>query len=113
MVFNAYASPREPSYQTNTGNSTYTDSFYYHYNLLDSISKAPSCPSDNSCEVSVRYCERVTDIKAHPDSDCFFRYCFTKMDLLNWLNWYKEHNINKGLKYFSKPRPSLPKALKP
>ena len=118
VLFNVYDSPKgNCKYQTNVIESNeYTDSFYYHYNLLESILKRRGgyCTSIDKCDVSVAYFEKLTKIKAHPDGNFFGWYCFTGIDLSNWKDWYRKNYPTKNLKYFSKP-PNLllPKKLEP
>ncbi len=66
------------------------DSFYYYYNILDSISKK-NAGYDKSivCGTAITYMERTTSIKAHPDGSYIGWRRFSSSDLVKWEMWFK------------------------
>jgi hypothetical protein len=66
------------------------DSFYFHYNILDSISKKNGRYNNSiACISAVAYLEKTTGIKAHPDGDYFGWKNFSSSDLIKWDKWHK------------------------
>ena len=66
------------------------DSFYFHYNILDSISKKKGGYDKSvACIPAVTYLEKITRIKAHPTGDYFGWKSFSSSDLVKWDKWYR------------------------
>lgn len=72
--------------------SSSVDSFYFHYNILDSISKKNG-GYDRSilCVSAVKYLEKLTGLKAHPDGSYIGWKHFSSADLVAWKNWQKRY----------------------
>jgi len=65
-----------------------SDSFHIYYRILDSIINVNYYDTSSTCISAVRFMERYTEIKAHPDGDYFGWHSFTKQDLIAWKNYY-------------------------
>jgi hypothetical protein len=81
------SAPRE-LYQTKV------DSFGYHYRIIDSILKRNAYDTSTVLRRSVRFIERVTGIKAHPDGDYIGWKVVAGKDLRAWRDWKIEEEID-------------------
>jgi len=77
------------------------DSFYFHYNILDSISKKNGGYDKSiACISAVTYLEKLTGIEAHPTGDIIGWKSFSSSDLIKWEKWYRRKY--PSIKYIKK-----------
>jgi len=90
FIFNLNQVPVKSKLIRQTPHQYYTDSFLFHYRILDAINKKTIYNTSASGEASVKFMEKLTGIKSHRDGNFFGWFEFTKVDLINWLNWYNQ-----------------------
>lgn len=69
------------------------DSFEYHYKVIDSVLKRNAYDTSAMLKRSVRFIERLTGIKAHPDGDYIGWRVVVAKDLRAWREWEIEERI--------------------